>query len=161
MYYLQKAKGVSIFNASFGSVSPYQIYSNEPETIIAKEIVNKNGLIIFASGNEGNSQPSVEASMPNQTAELKKGWIVVTGVDESKKSLYKTYYGAGANACGDAAEYCLAGDFVSKPYYIPDTFASGGKVSSNMGTSFAAPQVTAEAALIADKFSWMQNEQIK
>lgn len=57
---------------------------------------------------KGVVPPSDLALFPKFNAELEKGWLVVTGLNEDHTALYLDGNGEGANACGKAAKWCLA-----------------------------------------------------
>ncbi|SNQ28772.1 autotransporter-associated beta strand repeat-containing protein [Acinetobacter apis] len=155
MRYMQTQYQVNLFNASWGSSPGGAIPdANSNETRFAQLVVDNNGLIVFAAGNDYTVEPSPQSLMPTMYPTLEKGWLVVAGVDNDK-NLYED----GSNACGSAARWCLAGDFVTKPIHVdsqPDS-----KTAQLLGTSFAAPQITATAAWVWYTYSWMTNDQVR
>lgn len=153
MLSIQKSQGVNIFNNSWGSYVAGGDYKSNASTVaLASQVVANGGLMMFSTGNNGSrTNPSETSLFPNLDFSIKNGLIAVTGVNADKT------IATNANICGAAGAWCLAGDYFSKAYYIEGL--GGSYVYS--GTSGAAPQVTAEAALIADKFKWMSNTNLK
>ncbi len=100
--------GVKLFNISSGST-----WNRTDEEMIAVinqsgalDVVKNGGLLVFSSGNEGRNEPSSLALFPKFNAEIEKGWLVVTGLNEDHTELYRDDSGEGANACGVAAKWC-------------------------------------------------------
>lgn len=153
---LNEKHGVKLFNGSFGGH-----YKDNPSftaklTQYAVQLANGGSLVVMATGNDGLSQPSTESLLPKGDAAAEKGWLAVTGVDATGKALYRDN-GLGANACGEAARWCLAGDYVVGPIVSP----SKGNLVMFVGTSAATPQVTSAAALVWSAFPWMTNDQVR
>ncbi|MCF9034619.1 autotransporter domain-containing protein, partial [Acinetobacter nectaris] len=147
--------GVKLFNFSNGSSF---IYLDEIKT--TQKLVDKGALLIYSAGNKAFSQPNADALMPANNPNLEKGILAVVGLDEKHEKL-KRYtlpeegY-VGSNACGSAARWCIASDFVHNVYD-----ESTGDVKPFWGTSGAAPDITATAALVWYNFDWMTNDQVR
>ena len=154
---LNRTHGVKLFNGSFGG-----FYDDIPSykaklTQYAVKLANGGSLVVMATGNNGFDQPTTESLLPTLDSEIEKGWLAVTGLDEEGKKLYRDDKGEGANACGKAAAWCLAGDYVTGPLKSP----SSGNLVMFLGTSGATPQVTSAAALVWSAFPWMTNDQVR
>lgn len=154
---VNKKHGVKLFNGSFGGVYDDNSAYKAKLTQFAVQLANGGSLVVMATGNDGLKQPTTEALLPKGNAEIEKGWLAVTGLDATGKALYRDKNGKGANACGDAARWCLAGDYISGPIQSP---SNGGYVYF-YGTSGATPQVTSAAALVWSAFPWMTADQVR
>jgi autotransporter-associated beta strand protein len=155
---LHEHYGVNLFNASWGSYNHYD--ANSPITSVLKYLVNSNGLIVFSAGNDFLNEPSAENLTPLIDRSIENGLITVVGLDGNKQ-LYSGYDESGvlkgSNACGRAAAWCLAGDYVVGPLLSEN---NNGYVYF-YGTSGAAPQVTAAAASVWHTYPWMTAKQVK
>lgn len=161
------ADGVKIMNNSWGGL----YWTNPAATsAIAQEyrpFISGGGLVVFATGNESKADPSSMAALPSQTGangslpatDLARGWLSVTAVDSTDPGALASY----ANACGVAANYCLAAPgaavFVDPAY----TGANGTapRYLWNYGTSFAAAQVSGAAALVWQKYPYFDNDLVR
>lgn len=153
-----RQSGVRIVNNSWNV-----LFSNQPientntmktfATTARAFIEDNDGLLIFANGNEMTANPGQMSVIPLFNPDLEKGWLTVGSVSMRNGALSLSTY---SDACGVAANWCLVavGDI---GVLNADTFA----YKTNSGTSFAAPQVTAAAALVAQAFPWMSNDQIR
>lgn len=125
-----------------------------------EKAVDDGGLFVWAAGNRGEDkqtlmQASLQAGLPKLKSSLEKGWISAVGVnpedeswvDPSRNILNKHYYPHLAYP-GMAAPWAIAAD--------GNTLDQEGR-----GSSFAAPRVARAAALVAEKFPWMSNNQVR
>ena len=153
---LNEKYGVKLFNASFGS-APFtdEIYKGKI-TQYALKLVNGGSLVIFAAGNKGDSFPDAENLLPVGHSEMEKGFLTVTGLNKAGDALYKGSRDA-ANACGDAARWCLATSYTFGPIYSDKI----NDLVTFTGTSASAPQVTATAAMVWSKYPWMTADQVR
>ncbi|WP_313316912.1 S8 family serine peptidase [Stenotrophomonas sp.] len=157
--------GVRIMNNSWGGL--YWTRSNVTAEIAAEYrpfIIDNDGLVVFATGNESKANPSDMAALPSQTgangslpaADLEQGWLAVAALDTANPSQLASY----SNACGVARNYCLV---------APGTVAFVGQESTadnlkyyyGSGTSYAAPLVSGAAALVWQAFPYFDNDLVR
>lgn len=160
------SQGVKIVNNSWNVpvyLDPSQpVYITDPFIDDARDLINNNGLVVFANGNEGRDQPGLFSLGPAAFPELEKGWLTVGAVKEDSNFEVTDTLAFYSNACGAARNWCLvAPGYIAvmlpsyegnQPYYNP--------VAAS-GTSFAAPQVSAAAALVWQAYPWMTNDQVR
>lgn len=146
------ARDVHIINNSYGMANditrypPEFIFEQFGTAITAFEYaVDNDTLLIWATGNDGVSQPHIQASMPYLVPELERGWLAVTGYDYEY-----------ANQCGVAKNWCLT----APAYDVVSVQGNGGYQLVN-GTSFAAPHVAGVAALVKQMFPYMTMDQVR
>ncbi|MEY2117145.1 S8 family serine peptidase [Rhodanobacter sp. FW106-PBR-R2A-1-13] len=154
------AQGVRLFNNSYGSTTAITSVAASDSNVQwpAQQfgpIVSGGGLMVFAAGNDGHSQPSIEAGLPYYVPALQKGWLAVVNValdGNGHVTGLSTATGDASNACGVAAPWCLAA-----PGY--DTFTPVAnttyKTGAGNGTSASTAIVTGVAALVWQRFPWM------
>ena len=153
---LNQKHGVRLFNNSFGTETMDADYKAKL-LHYASQLTDQNALVVFSTGNAGKTQPNAETLLPVNRPDIEKGFLAVTGVDDSKQALYQDKNGTGANACGDAARWCLAADYKYGPVYSD----KNQSLVYLVGTSASAPQVTATAALVWSKYPWMTADQVR
>ena len=146
--------GVRIFNQSFGIDSLSVTDAKKTDFPLSDPVINfyaekagTDSLFIWANGNAGKDQPQIESGLPYLYPELQKGWIAVTAVD-SQTGEISSY----ANKCGVAQNWCIAavGDYT---FHVSNV--------TGEGTSFASPAVTGAAALVQQKYPWMNGDLIR
>jgi autotransporter-associated beta strand protein len=154
------ANGVQVMNNSWGG-----LYWNpaHPATVAAgfadafrPFVIDHDGLVVFATGNESNAQPSDTASLPYYAPDLERGWLAVAALD----SLHPTRLASYSNACGKAMNYCLVAP--------GDVIVTGADDTANhpsywvvSGTSFSTPEVAGGAALVWQAFPYFDNDLVR
>ena len=109
-------------------------------------------IYVWATGNEGSSQPLVFSAIPQLYPELQYNWVAVTSVDSDTGRLSNF-----SNACGDAAAWCIAAPGTD----IVSSYVEGNRsYAIASGTSMAAPAVTGGLAVISQAFPTLEPEQV-
>ena len=158
--------GAKIINNSWGG-----LYWNDPAltTELANAwrdfVVNRGGIVVFASGNSGGDpryagNPSDNARLPTlaNDAQLEKGWLTVGALDPSNPTQLTSY----SQQCGSAMNYCLVAPgnvvFIDPQAKVGD---AGYALYQGGGTSYAAPQVAGAAAVVWSAFPYLNNDQVR
>jgi hypothetical protein len=146
--------GAMILNNSWGfSNTPITSYTlvNGSESIAAyQNFVARGGVVVFAAGNDGQSQVSLMAGLPYRFSGLSAGWLAVMAVDAAgNRASY-------SNACGVAKAWCLAAPGTS----IYSMYNNGGYATLS-GTSMAAPMVSGALASLKGAFPNLSYQQIR
>ena len=177
------ADDVRVFNNSWGSAihDPSALY----QTAAAFDQAQDEGAVfVWARGNaasyddEGNDF----ARLPVYFPELEENWVAVTNVVESQPgngdwvisnatagtTIDGQSYHANANACGDAANWCISapgtlifssardGSPVNAWEYAED--ANGDNYAAFSGTSMAAPVVSGAFAVLFQAFPYLETD---
>lgn len=154
MYTKLYDKGVRIFNQSFGTESLPITRASKSHFSLLNSLNNfyekkaaDDSLFIWATGNQRSEQPQLEAGIPYLYPQMEKGWLAVTALD-SETGLISSY----ANKCGVAKNWCISavGDYIFNVRNV-----------AGSGTSFAAPVVTGVAALVNQKYPWMNGDLLR
>ena len=171
MYQALKNKGVTIYNQSFGIDSVvtdfntsrtsthyygHQIGSDMLE--FYKDEVNNGSLFVWAAGNDSSdTQPTLEGGLPFFETSLKKGWLNVVALTSREESRL------GDTDWSNLTPLSPAG--VARMWTVTavgdQTFTIRGRNFVGGGSSFAAPLVTGTAALIKEKYPWMDASLIR
>ena len=127
--------GAQVINLSFGGVP-----TNDPQIIAAIGTALADGVVVIAAaGNDAETGDSI-----NPVADI-PGVLDVGGVDSNGLRYSQSHYGADIS--------------VAAPANAVEVGLIGGKYGQASGTSFAAPWVSAEAALlIAAHPSWTSGQ---
>lgn len=134
----------AIINLSLGSNS----FFTDNALAALKNAINKDTLLTISSGNEGQSQPSWPAAYAN--AAWANGQIIVVGSVDKNNQL-----SSFSNAAG-----------VTAPWYVvaPGEEVTVGRIGKTYatvdGTSFAAPIVAGQAALIKSRWPQLKSYEI-
>lgn len=146
----------SVFNNSWNSsttiaeISKADIQSSLGASVAAwRAAVASGAIVVWAAGNDGGSNPGFLAALPAYWSDLLSGWVAAVSVDSA--GVISSF----SNRCGSAAAWCIAApgeDVVS-------VYAGGGLVSAS-GTSFAAPVVSAAAAILQQMWPHLTNAQV-
>lgn len=172
MYQALDNAGVKIYNQSFGvdsdvtkfssSSTASNYYGNQiGNDILAfyKDAVNNKGaLFIWAAGNNSlDKNPSLESSLPYFDNTLQKGWINVVSLTSKKVS------DLGDTSWDNLTALTPAG--VAKNWTVTvvgdQIFEIKGQRYVGSGSSYAAPVVSGTAALIKEKYPWMDGSLIR
>lgn len=154
------AAGVRIQNNSWGG-----IYWDTTDPTINQAfgqayhdfVINHDGLVVFAAGNDARANPSDIAALPSLVPELEQGWLVAVAADSNHPTELASY----SNACGIAKNYCLTapGDVIVSDKDATTSNPNGYWIVT--GTSFAAPQVSGAAALVWQAFPYFNNDLVR
>lgn len=165
MLQLNETHGVQIFNNSWGYTPDANESDNQwlntakkhtpdddtknskhPQVHAIHElIVNRDALLIHATGNETKETTYGERLIPELNPIFKKGFLAVSSPREDF---------AHANYCGQAATWCLAAPSTSYSHN------NEGKLEFYKGTSPATARVTGTALLVKGAYPWMKNENL-
>lgn len=144
---------ILIFNNSYGSDvdDKADIYLSSMAPY-ASQAVEKGALLVYSAGNDGLDNPSLQGYLASYDESLEKGMLIVAGMANNGKELHEK-----SNACGVAERFCLTSNFTR--WGLVDSLT--GEHIGYAGTSNAAPEVTAVAAVIASKYPWMDMNQVR
>ena len=171
MYQALADKGVTIYNQSFGidgvvtefnsnsSSSYYYGYQIGSDMLnFYKNAVNNGSLFVWAAGNDSSdTQPTLEGGLPYFESGLESGWINVVALTSKVESKL------GDTSWDNLTPLSPAG--VAKNWTVTavgdQTFTVKGQTYVGGGSSFAAPLVTGTAALLKEKYPWMDASLIR
>ena len=147
---------IKVSNNSWGSssaittTSAAYLSSTYPLGIAAMQAAVSAGTIfVWAAGNSGLTQPSIQAGLPYYVSGLLGQWLAVVDVNASNTETSYT------NRCGVAATWC-----VTAPGYSIYAAQSSGTYVTYSGTSMAAPHVSGVLATLIQAFPSLTPAQI-
>ena len=171
MYQKLKDNGVTIYNQSFGidgevtdfntdntSKHYYKNHIGSSMLDFYKNEVSNGSLFVWSAGNDSSDkQPTLEGGLPHFESELQKGWINVVALTSKNESKL------GDTSWDNLTPLSPAG--VAKNWTVTavgdQTFTIKGQNYVGGGSSFAAPLVTGTAALLKEKYPWMDASLIR
>lgn len=116
-----------------------------------KAAVRDSGAVfVWANGNEGKSEASWRAGLPQLMPELTAGWVAVASLDPNTMSI-----ASYSNRCGAAAQWCL-----TAPGSSITSARSGGGSTVKSGTSMATPYVSGSIALLQSHFKTLTAQDV-
>ena len=152
-----------------GNVSTYEAIKDGEELLKLYESEVKNdSIFVWANGNlikdnrnviESNSA-FLNAGLPKFRVELEKGWITAVGIEEENESGIKNiHYKKHFAYPGNEAKWWAISANAKTTYQK----VNGGYIEKSTvhGSSYAAPRVSKAAALVAEKYDWMTNDQVR
>ena len=112
---------------------------------ISYAATQNDAIFVWAAGNDSGVQSGMLSAMPNVMSELNGHFVNVVAWDSETSSLADY-----SNACGVTQNYCIT---------APGTIKmTNGR--TKMGTSFAAPVVSAAIAVIREAWNYLPADQI-
>ena len=152
-------KGARIFNNSYG----YSAIETNPNSALGthgysfvKEAVNNGSLFVWSGGNvEAINHGGAIGNLPRLDASLEKGWINVVGlIPKSHDANLKFENLKPLSPAGSSKNWTVSAVGVH--------FGNiKGITTISFGSSFAAPKVTATAALIKEKYPFMTGDLLR
>lgn len=153
--------GVRLFNLSFGSYDEDELAQRRTAAIYTstlEAVIDTDGLAMISTGNEGATDTGFPAGAPVYQESLKDNIVAVTAVEVDAEGAI-----AGladyANACGRAADWCVAAPGLHTPPNLD--IWDDGYTYGTQGTSNANGVVTGVAALVQQAFPWMGGHNIQ
>ena len=154
-------------NRAYGDTSSASV-TKITDYITALNNFQSNGVVVFSNSNtSSNDNAEITAALPELFPELEEAFLAVVNIEIDGAAGSETYTRMSA-PCGDAARYCLGADAYgintldgANGYTYVDRETGDGETSYsvNTGTSYAAPQVTAAVAILAEAFPNQTPEQ--
>ena len=159
------ARGAVVLNNSWGSPTPVttvtraQIVTSIPQESAAwGRAVANDAVVVFSTGNDAGDQPAVRPGLPYHFPEYEGLWLAVVAVELDGDG---TSY---PNACGVAADWCLAAPGGGLTEGDPGVFSTEpvaqGSYGRRTGTSMAAPHVSGAVAVLMELFPELSHEQV-
>ena len=120
----------------------------------SRAYVAKGGVVVFAAGNDGATNPAMQPGLPYRVSGIQPGWLAVVAVDDTGR------IASYSNRCGVAATWCLAAPGGSSQTGLLSMYNNGG-YAYMYGTSMAAPQASAALAALKSMFVNLSYLQIR
>lgn len=155
--------GIRIINHSWGYEN-ISYYEKARDIALEDLATNHKVLMVFASGNEFDTHPHFPANNPRYNEKL-QSWLAVGNLDahhisrDGSGKLIVTSRGisASSNLCIGASRFCVMAS--GTDITTADANNNNGFVSVT-GTSFSAPLTSGVAALVQEKFPFMDGKQL-
>lgn len=155
--------GIRIINHSWGYEN-ISYYEKERDIALEDLATNHKVLMVFASGNESDTHPHFPANNPRYNEKL-QSWLAVGNLDahhisrDGSGKIIVTSRGisASSNLCIGASRFCVMAS--GTDITTADANNNNGFVSVT-GTSFSAPLTSGVAALVQEKFPFMDGKQL-
>lgn len=124
------------------------------DMISAYESYQTTGVVVFANGNDYNSNDaSLQPGLPVIATELVDSWLTVGNLNITGNTISAATMARIGNACGAAAEFCIFADGTDIWSSTGDTSSStNNEYSTYTGSSMAAPIVSGAIALLSEAF---------
>ncbi len=116
-------------------------------------LTGRDALVVVAAGDAADFEPSQLAALPLTGEDpdgVRKRWLVVGAVSSEMPNRISAY----SNACGAAKDVCL---MATGDVKTVDPNATG--LVDGHSTGFAAAQVSGAAAIVRDRFTYLNAEQ--
>lgn len=137
------------YSATLAAMQSFVDNGGGGRTLNDDQITPVGGVIVFAAGNDGKSDPGWWASMPEFQSGLEGGYLASVAVGADGKIT------SWSNRCGISAAYCLASPGAS----VASTTKNGG-YGSGSGTSFSAPILSGAVAVIAEQWPYLKSSAV-
>lgn len=155
--------GIRIINHSWGYEN-ISYYEKERDIALEDLATNHKVLMVFASGNESDIHPHFPANNPRYNEKL-QSWLAVGNLDahhisrDGSGKIIVTSRGisVSSNLCIGASRFCVMAS--GTDITTADANNNNGFVSVT-GTSFSAPLTSGVAALVQEKFPFMDGKQL-
>ncbi len=117
---------------------------------ISDAAANKDAIFVWSAGNDYGTQSGMLSAMPRVVPELNGHFVNVVAWDNDTSALADY-----SNACGVTKDYCI-----TAPGTIKTPRPNSRFNDVNVGTSFAAPVVSAAIAVIREAWPYLNAAQI-
>lgn len=145
-------------SAAITTVSAADINVSNPLTVAAyQNYVANGGVVVFAAGNSGLTQVSIQAGLPYRFSGLEAGWLAVMAVDLNGNEPAYT------NRCGVSKAWCLAAPGGGDNQAADGVYSmyNNGSYTRLSGTSMATPMVSGALAVLKNNFPNLSYQQIR
>ncbi|MDB3974249.1 S8 family serine peptidase [Alphaproteobacteria bacterium] len=161
-----RSQNIDVSNNSWGSssieineVTTSDITSSYGNAVTAyQNAVSAGTIFVWATGNNGGTQPSWQSGMPYRISGIESGWLAVMAVDHN---LQETNY---TQRCELAKDWCVAapgGGLASDESSGVYAAQANGTYVRLSGTSMAAPHVTGLVSTVVDRFPSLSSSDIR
>ncbi len=154
----------SYYTDTTSNYNPNTNYTSNYIDKMNQAVINNDVIFVFAAGNEGLSQPSMNNAIPlhyqdvyyDSSTGYYKNFVTVVNYDVDEGELH-----ASSNKCGVAMEYCISAPgtwTLTTGYSIVPSEVNG--YSAVVGTSGAAAIVSGAVAVIEGAFPYLSGAEI-